>query len=196
MGERSKRAIRRLHALQRRLQTLFTPLGEGSWVAWLAALLADTPQSAVSRICERLEILPAERYLMERALMERGSAVTQYGGRAEILHSVLYRAFKDVPPLVLLLWGVLSDNARLRRRVFLYLNQLTHVEPFLTGADLRVLGYSRGPEIGRILEDIKMAKLDGFLSNREEEVTWALEKNPVEKINTIHELRKRIHAGK
>ena len=68
--------------------------------------------------------------------------------------------------------------------------------PLLTGADLLSLGYTKGPEIGRILGDIKTAKLDGFLSNREEEVAWVLEKNPVEKINTIHELRKRIHAGK
>ena len=196
MGERSKRAIRRLHALLWRLQTPFILPEEGEWVVWLAALLTDTPQSAVSRICERLEVLPAERHLIERALMERGSAATQFGGRAEILPSVLYRAFKDVPPLVLLLWGVLSDNAKLRRRLFLYLNQLKHIEPLLTGGDLLGLGYTRGPEIGRILEEIKMAKLDGFLASREEEVSWALEKNPVEKINTIHALRKRIHAGK
>jgi tRNA nucleotidyltransferase (CCA-adding enzyme) len=42
----------------------------------------------------------------------------------------------------------------------------------LEGRDLLDLGYKEGPEIGRMLRLLKMARLDGQVETREDEIDW------------------------
>ena len=51
----------------------------------------------------------------------------------------------------------------------LHLKELRHVKPLLNGNDLMVLGVPQGPDVGRLLEELLTARLDGLLSSREDE---------------------------
>jgi tRNA nucleotidyltransferase (CCA-adding enzyme) len=51
----------------------------------------------------------------------------------------------------------------------LYLNVLRHVKPALTGDDLKKLGIPEGPKIKEVLQLLREARLDGKVSNKEEE---------------------------
>jgi tRNA nucleotidyltransferase (CCA-adding enzyme) len=57
----------------------------------------------------------------------------------------------------------------------LYLSDLCHIKPELSGDDLIKLGYRPGKKLGQALEKIKDAKLDGTINSREGEISLAKE---------------------
>jgi tRNA nucleotidyltransferase (CCA-adding enzyme) len=73
------------------------------------------------------------------------------------------------------------DSDIVRHRMELYLNQLSHVQPALSGEDLLQAGLSSGPHIRQMLEMLQEARLDGKVKSGEEELElvkkWA-EENP------------------
>ncbi len=50
-----------------------------------------------------------------------------------------------------------------------YLEKLRHVRPLLTGDDLLAMGAPEGPEVGRLLHDLLVARLDGMATRRSDE---------------------------
>ncbi|MCK4697861.1 MAG: hypothetical protein KAT53_06115, partial [Dehalococcoidia bacterium] len=62
-----------------------------------------------------------------------------------------------------------SDSPIVRTHLELYINQLRYVKTFLDGEDLKRLGVKPGPRLGRVLETLREAKLDGQVSTRKDE---------------------------
>ncbi len=60
-----------------------------------------------------------------------------------------------------------------------YLMNLYDLMPQLDGYDLQRLGVPPGPALGRLLRELRTARLDGLLATREEEEAWVLAKHPV-----------------
>ena len=67
-----------------------------------------------------------------------------------------------------------ADEPLVRERLELYLRELRHVRPFLRGDDLIALGVPEGPVVGKLLDQILAARLDGLLTTREEEETLVI----------------------
>ena len=88
--------------------------------------------------------------------------------------SEIYDLFRPLPVVALLaLLAVHHGEAGLRSRALLYLEKLADVEISIDGHDLLAMGIEAGPEVGRILRAVRMAKLDGKISTREEELALA-----------------------
>jgi hypothetical protein len=66
-------------------------------------------------------------------------------------------------------------NMEAKKMVAVYMTQLRHVLPSISGSDLLELGVGRGPDIGKILSAVRMEKLDGRLVTKEEELGFAKE---------------------
>jgi tRNA nucleotidyltransferase (CCA-adding enzyme) len=62
-----------------------------------------------------------------------------------------------------------TDSATAAEHIELFLNVLCHVNPSLTGGDLKKLGVPAGPRIKEILQLLREARLDGKVSNRRDE---------------------------
>ena len=60
-----------------------------------------------------------------------------------------------------------------RAHVALYIHHLCHVRCALTGVDLRALGVSDGPEMGRILDCLRDARLNDEIASRADELNLA-----------------------
>ncbi len=60
-----------------------------------------------------------------------------------------------------------------RSRVSLYLTHLRHIRPALDGRILRELGFVEGPAIGSALARLRVARLNGEVGSREQEVEMA-----------------------
>jgi tRNA nucleotidyltransferase (CCA-adding enzyme) len=66
--------------------------------------------------------------------------------------------------------GMLSCESEINRfSIERYLSDLRYVNPALDGADLQRLGVPSGPRLGRMLETLRDAKLDGQVATKEEE---------------------------
>jgi tRNA nucleotidyltransferase (CCA-adding enzyme) len=62
-----------------------------------------------------------------------------------------------------------AGSETVAEHIELYLNVLRHVNPILTGEDLKKLGIPMGPQIKMVLQRLREARLDGKVTSRKEE---------------------------
>lgn len=71
-------------------------------------------------------------------------------------------------------WAVsLLDDGRAAQAAKNYLDRWRHVRPQLSGDDLIAMGATPGPTLGAILRDLRNARLEGRIQNRDDELTLA-----------------------
>ena len=196
LGSRSVKGIRRLSIFKRMSSKIGSEkpiapdLRDCWWIAFLVSMLADTPQSITKRAFERIDLSPKARNIAERGLMERGTMENILGARGDIAPSFIYETLQNTPSLLILIWAALTENSRLRKRCLYFLSQLKNTAPAMSGKDLIALGYTKGPEIGRMMNALRSALLDRAVTSLEEEKDWITANFPPEKINALHQLRK------
>ena len=83
--------------------------------------------------------------------------------------SSIYRLLKRYPTAAIAACALASDSPIIRSYLERYLDHLRYVKTFLDGEDLIRLGVKPGPRLGRVLETLREARLDGLVSTREEE---------------------------
>ncbi|HOQ50306.1 MAG TPA: CBS domain-containing protein [Candidatus Atribacteria bacterium] len=80
---------------------------------------------------------------------------------------LLLRSLGD--EFLLLLEAKWGEDSLPGRRVEQYLKEWRKITPYLTGEDLRRKGIPAGPIYAKILEELKLARIDGLVKSREEE---------------------------
>jgi tRNA nucleotidyltransferase (CCA-adding enzyme) len=89
--------------------------------------------------------------------------------------SELYELLADQPAEVLLMAVLLGpEGGPAEERAATYLERIRGARLEISGEDLRNAGVPESPELGRALKQVLVLKLDGFVSNREEELEAAL----------------------
>jgi tRNA nucleotidyltransferase (CCA-adding enzyme) len=68
---------------------------------------------------------------------------------------------------------IACDSAAVKKHIDLYLTKLHCIQPELTGGDLIRIGARPGPDIGRVLETLREARMDGWITSRHEEIKVA-----------------------
>ena len=91
----------------------------------------------------------------------------------EMRPSELVRWLDRFDPLAVTASAMASTNVGIRARLNEYLDSLRHVRPSLDGNDLIALGVPQGPLVGRGLEALRDARLDGQVSSSKEEAALA-----------------------
>lgn len=168
----SIRILRRLGAFRKRLMRDIPDMGEKVWIASLMAILAESPDGVEIKVLDRLSLSPGEREIAVKGLLELGPAEHRLGGRGEKKSSHIFLFLSEYNPVTAFFWAAATERWRVRRRILLYLTRLQKVEPMLTGRDLIGMGYRESPMIGEILFGLKMARLDGEVETREDELLW------------------------
>ncbi len=166
------RATRRLEVFKKRLSRDIPDMGDRQWLFFLMALLTDSPSTVALQVLDRLNLSPAERDLITKGLFELGPAEHRLGGRGQKKPSHIFTFLKEYNPITTFYWAAATERWRVRRRILLYLTRLQKVEPMLVGRDLLEMGYQEGPLIGSILSRLQMARLDGEVETREDEIEW------------------------
>jgi tRNA nucleotidyltransferase (CCA-adding enzyme) len=140
------------------------------WLLHASILLKDLSTRKVKSWAENLKL----RKEFKQALVEAVSSpkLAQKLLRKKILkRSELYKAFHNLKVSTLLfLWCV---DKRFKKPIEVFIEELWFVKIELKGKDLLKLGFEPSPLIGRVLEKILCAKLDGKVKRREDEVRLA-----------------------
>jgi len=68
--------------------------------------------------------------------------------------------------------NAIADEPTATEHIQLYLDALCHVNPILTGKDLKKMGVPEGPQMKEILHMLLAAQLDGKVSTRKDEEDW------------------------
>ncbi len=153
---------------------LFLEEKADTWIIYMAALFKEIPSSEVQELSKRLSL--SKR--CNRVLLEAHQK-TPYAAR------LLAKGIKDpvkiytiLKPLALetvLYTMAFTTSEEAKRAISLYLTRLKHEEPILTGKDLVAMGIEPGPVYSEILDALKVARLRGRVSSREDEVSLVKE---------------------
>ncbi len=83
--------------------------------------------------------------------------------------SEIYYLLQEYEPLAIQANAIASESATIHHQVQLFLNKLRYVRTSLDGEELKELGISAGPEMGKVLRILHRAKLDGEVKTRADE---------------------------
>ena len=145
--------------------------GEQTAPLLFVALLASslTPEGGAA-FADRLAMPTRWRRIVDHTVALRPTldALTQ----EELRPSQIERLLRGTDEQAVLAWRLLATADLVRKRLASYATDLRHVQPRLNGHDLRDLGAPSGPEMGRLLEELRTAVLDGDVQGREAEEAW------------------------
>lgn len=142
------------------------------WLVYPYLLLNSLSPAERGPVSKRLGLTPREEKTIEAMLASIGPVGRQL--QQDLSASEIYNLLRPLSLVTLLaLIAVNSGQATLRARVLLYLEKLADIEVSIDGYDLLSLGVKAGPEVGRVLRKVQMARLDGVITTREQELALA-----------------------
>lgn len=83
--------------------------------------------------------------------------------------SEIYYLLREYEPLVIQANALATESTTIHRYLQLFLTKLRYVRTALNGEELKKLGISPGPQMGKVLEVLHRAKLDGEVRTRADE---------------------------
>ncbi|HEX4955642.1 MAG TPA: hypothetical protein VF017_19825 [Thermoanaerobaculia bacterium] len=158
-------------ALARWEREVRTPKALVRWRAFLTALVAALPSHQRDEIAQRLALTGDDRRAVvgEEAVREEARRVA--GAATSRPHQVAECLERLTEEELLLLW---IEGGNERGWVERYVRELRRIEVRLRGSDLVARGLSPGPLVGRALQAVRRARLDGLISP-DEEMAFGLE---------------------
>ena len=94
--------------------------------------------------------------------------------RSALKPSQVYYLLQDYEPLAIQANALASDPSVAQSYLQLFLTKLRYARTSLSGEELKRLGISAGPEMGRILQALHEARLDGDVRTKADETKLAL----------------------
>ncbi|HQE91295.1 MAG TPA: CBS domain-containing protein [Anaerolineae bacterium] len=132
------------------------------WGLFVYRLNPESLESLVQRMLMRhqlsagLRLLPVlHQALAQVETLERPSHIVTW--------------LEPLPDELLALGWIATDNAGVKDKLERYNREWRHIQPLLTGKDLKKLGLAPGPVYRQIFEALRAGRLDGEIATREDE---------------------------
>jgi len=150
-----------------RFQTQAAPFDRFTCWVWLTCRL---PESSLTRFSQRVNLARADAVdaAQVKAVRDAQEAIGRMHSRSEI-----YRGLAAYSDRALRAALTVIDQPEAQQNIVLCLNELRDVKPALDGYQLQALGAPRGPALGRLLEQIQNAVLDGVITTPQQEEDYA-----------------------
>ncbi len=153
--------LRRLEWCSQRLNEV----GVMGWQLRLEAILAHLAPEYRSQVAKNLQ-LPAESITRLENLAVAELSVTSLLPTFDRPSQVVELLKQYDRSTIILIAVRCHNNWSIRRQIWQYLTIWDNMQPILTGDDLRRLGYKPGPQYRQILDELKIATLDGKIVDR------------------------------
>jgi len=88
--------------------------------------------------------------------------------------SEIYYLLREYEPVAIQANAIATESSTVHRHLQLFLTKLRYIRTSLDGEELKRLGISAGPEMGKVLQILHKAKLDGEVSTKADEKKLAL----------------------
>ena len=147
--------------VEARRRTLSGPL------VYMLLLIYRLEEGDIERLIERLDVTGQWAKAM-RQIPRLKNALPYLGGE-DIAPSAIYRLLQPYFTESIVAGALACESETDCSNIEMYLNQLRYVNPALDGTDLQRLGVAPGPSVGRMLDTLRDAKLDGQVNTTEEE---------------------------
>jgi len=136
---------------------------------YLSILAYPLDSEAIEGFVERLNITGE----LKRGVKQLPRLKAKFPALASpnIAPSAVYRLLQKYHPGAIATCALAADEPTVRFQMERYLNELRYVKTHLDGDALKALGVKPGPRLGKILEALREARLDGAVNTREEEAS-------------------------
>lgn len=160
-GLRTRTHLRRAQEILQRYKV------DEPWVVYLGLLLATMPEERLTGVLDRLHLSNDQKETIRRGLsLEKEAADTL----SSMKRSEIYRVLHNKEPESLAIAACLAaPGTSVRRMIRLYLEELVGVSIMLSGNDLVEMGIGAGPAIGKVLNGLLDARLNGEIANEDDE---------------------------
>ena len=152
--------------LERRLSAIPASAHTVNPRSYLALLAVAMNESQAEGFIQRLRMPPTEAKTVRDAIKARDAVASLDPKESP---SRVVAALQGVDPHALRVAALLSPDEASSGLALRYLNEWRHVKPRLNGRDLARLGVPQGPRVGLLLERLRVARIEGEISTREEE---------------------------
>lgn len=134
---------------------------------YLSLLAYPLEEEDIDRLASRLSITGELKRSMKQLPSLKASQSLL--AAPNTVPSTVYRMLENFNPRAIAACAVAADDPMVRFQLERYLNELRFVQTFLNGDALKEMGVEPGRHLGKILEAIREAKLDGIVNTMEEE---------------------------
>ncbi|HLP91917.1 MAG TPA: CBS domain-containing protein [Nostocaceae cyanobacterium] len=157
--------LRQLKLLERCLRKFDPQETLVNWQMRLEALIAHLEPKYRAKVAKNLQL--AEDSIARLKQLEEVKNIIIKSLPNCQLPSQIFHLFKqyDLQTLIVI---ALSSPRQIRRQIWHYLTNLSHIQPLLNGNDLKQLGYKPSPQFRQMLDDLLTATLDGVIKDRRE----------------------------
>ncbi len=137
------------------------------WMVYLLALMAHSEAAILDRFCHRFGERENERTFLLAQKQQAETAMQQLATTAQA-NSGIVTTLQEITPEGLLYMLAVADE-KITTAVSRYIDTLQYVQPLITGKDLLKMGYTPGPEFSKMLDFLRMKKLDGAMVTKKDE---------------------------
>ncbi|MBX9686091.1 MAG: CBS domain-containing protein [Candidatus Obscuribacterales bacterium] len=146
---------------------------QNHFAVYLGVLLYQLTEDRLKEALERLHLAESEvSWILDAHVLLRGLLELDSCAKHSDIYRVLHK--HDEHSLAIAVC-VAPPASHLRRSIRLYFENLRGLKPSISGHELLALGIKQGPFIGRILQELHDAILDGEISSIEDEKAFVLQ---------------------
>ena len=138
---------------------------------FLSILAYDMRASDRGVFVDRLRLTSHWRRVVEDTRLAR-SHVQDDPSMEDFSRAEIYMRLRTLQEAAILGCALSENDSAAAQRLMLYLNELRHIKPTLSGNDLIALGVPQGPRIGELLHALLKARLDERVKTRQDEINF------------------------
>ncbi len=147
---------------------------EGSYLKWMVYLFGLTDQlqpEGLEEMAQRLSLSPRYRKRLIEGRRE-GFTVLQKARRRQMRPKEIYILFKPLSIEGLLYLMAKTEKKEVKKAISLFFTKLKDMKVGLRGKDLQELGIQPGPIYREILDSLLLARLEGKVKTKEDEIGY------------------------
>ena len=168
-GDAAAKRIGRLQKILPRAKEAGVQFKGLEWLAYMAAVLSESPSNVQHATMDRLNFTQLERQTLTTCLSSLPQVEQFLGGKKALKNSEVYLFLKNYAFVPLLYWTCSVKRRQTRRWIIDYVLSMVPLKGEFTGGELLEMGYKPGPWLGELLEAIRLERMDGRIQTREAE---------------------------
>jgi tRNA nucleotidyltransferase (CCA-adding enzyme) len=150
------------------------------WSVYFLALLRGYDERISEEIFTRLELAPWLTAILGKERYQADSTLYWLERRMPVINSVLVDRLAGIRTELKLYMMAATRQERVKRAISNYFVKLRFVKPYITGEDLKQMGYPPGPVFKEILLTLRNEKLNGKLKTRDDEIALITRQFPLQ----------------
>ena len=145
------------------------------WAVYFLALIGQSDIPVSEEICSRLELAPRYSVIFYKERFEADQKL--YGLERSLPHqnSELYKQLHGLRTELLLYLMAKTRKQSVKRSISRYFTHLRYIIPTVMGKDLIKMGIPPGPIYRKLFNSVLMAKLNGILKTKADEINHVRE---------------------